>query len=676
MAAPRKPAPVRKQPEPSASNASLWVLIGGIGVLAVGLITWAAFRTPGPSPALVTPPVETVAESSDETSPESPAMEAMAKPAEEPSLDVFHEQPLKFTAIVEEPPVERETAKSPPPAPPDEPQPVKSKRTPIVAGAVDKAPVATKSAKGRDPLALAGRIDTAISKKLKERGLPPSPIAGDAEFLRRVTLDLNGRIPTKDETVAFLASTDPAKRSKLIDRLLARPEFGKHFAYYWRDLIAKREGEYQYVPNEPAFVQWMTQQYNTNPFWDKIVSALITARGDEMQHGETYLFLTHQDMQQPAADKLAATVTTLFMGTQLQCAECHVHPVHKEWKPKDFWGMAAFFANVRTDRRGDKKKVELGTAVVTEVGMPSAAGKQAAPKGKEIAMNLPGTVKIPDPTDPKKIIGSAKAAVFEGKNAPPMDRSQLRPFLAKWFASPRNAYFAPAHINRMWAYFFDRGFVNPVDDMRPDNAASHPELIRDLSDEFTKADYDIKYLFRAICNSQTYQRTSRAIDENEEDSSYFSHMPVRVMSPHQLFGSLGVALGREVTNPGRADNGMLKKGKKEGPKQQGPEAVIQAFDTRDYDESPAEYTYGIPQILRLMNRQVMAACDEVGKKAVAMGSDDAAIEHLYLSALSRRPTSAESQRVKTFIRAEPTPAKGYAMACWALVNCAEFISNR
>lgn len=672
MAVPRKPVPPREQPKPVERHTPLWALATGVGVLGIGLITWAMFRTPGPSPALVK--LEPVAEQPAETSLETAVIEAMAKPTEEPSLDAFHEQPLKFTAIVEEP-VARAGDGKPAPAP-DEPQPVKSKRSPIVAGAVDKAPAAKKSAKGRDPLAVAGRIDEAITKKLKERGLPPSPIAGDAEFLRRVSLDLTGKIPTKDEAIAFLSSTDAAKRSKLIDQLLARPEFGKHFAYYWRDLIAKREGEYQYVPNEPVFVQWMAQQYNTNAFWDKIVSALITAKGDEMQHGETYLFLTHQDLQQPAADKLAATVTTLFMGTQLQCAECHVHPVHKEWKPKDFWGMAAFFANVRTDRKGDKKKVELGTAVVTEVGTPSAAGKQAAGKGKEIAKNVPGTVKIPDPTDPNRTIGSAKAAVFEGKNAPPLDRTQLRPYLAGWFTSPKNAYFAPAYVNRMWAYFFDKGFVNPVDDMRPDNAASHPELIRDLADEFAKSGYDIKHFFRAICNSQTYQRTSRALDENEEDGSYFSHMPVRVMSPHQLFGSLEVALGRDVTNPGRGDN-MLKKGlKKEGPKQKGSEGVIQAFDTRDYDESPGEYTYGIPQILQLMNRQLMTACDEVGRKAATMGSEDTAIEHLYLSALSRRPTEAETQRVKTFLRREPTPAKGYAMACWALVNCAEFISNR
>jgi hypothetical protein len=228
----------------------------------------------------------------------------------------------------------------------------------------------------------------------------------------------------------------------------------------------------------------------------------------------------------------------------------------------------------------------------------------------------------------------------------------------------------------MWGYFFDKGFVNPIDDMRPDNPATHPDLVKDLADEFTKSGYDIKHLIRCICNSQTYQRTSRGIDENEEDSAYFSHMPVRVMSPHQLFGSLEVALGKDVTNAAPREAMMGKGAKKAGPKLQGPEKVIQDFDTRDYDESPAEYTYGIPQTLRLMNRQVTAACDAVGQKAASMGSEDAAVEHLYLSILSRRPTAVETQRIKSFVRGDSSPAKGYAAACWALVNCAEFISNR
>src|SRR5436305_8754817 len=133
-------------------------------------------------------------------------------------------------------------------------------------------------------------------------------------------------------------------------------------------------------------MQSMTKQYNAKPHWDKIVSRLITAQGEEMLHGETYLFLTHQDKDQPAPDKLAATITTLFMGTQLQCAQCHVHPVYKEWGQKDFWGIAAYFAHTRADRPGANKKNTL-PATITDVGQPMGGAKGAAKKGKTIAAN-------------------------------------------------------------------------------------------------------------------------------------------------------------------------------------------------------------------------------------------------------------------------------------------------
>jgi Protein of unknown function (DUF1549)/Protein of unknown function (DUF1553) len=661
-------APKKRNP------ASVWTLLAVIAVLGAGSLAWALLRTPGADAEAVLAEIKAAAL-------KKPTRKAADCPVLVEQAPIFLSAPVVKVAEIEasnEPPPSTAPVVAEIPAPvapisvPSVEKPSAKKSIP--SGVMDRIPVATKSANGRDPLALSLRIDQEIGKKLQERGISASPIASDVEFLRRVSLDLTGRIPTKERTLAFLNSADPAKRSKLIDELLASQHFGESFAIYWRDLIAKREGEYQFVANEPVFLDWMAKQYNRSPFWDKIVRALITAKGEEMAAGDTYLFLTHQDMQQPAPDKLAATVTTLFMGTQLQCAECHIHPVHKDWKPTDFWGIAAFFAHVRTDRQGDKKKVELGTARVTETGNAPGVGKMAGPKGKEIARNAPGTVKIPDPTEPTRSIGLGKAAVFGGPEAPAMEKTKYRPFLADWFTSPKNTYFGPAHVNRMWAYFFAAGFVNPIDDMRPDNPATHPDLLVALSDEFAKSEYDIKHLIRCICNSQAYQRTSRTTEDNADDATGFSHMPVRVLTPHQLFESLEVATGHDLTpdRPVRAD----KAKKKDGPQAKGREAAIQAFDTRDYDESPAEYTYGIPQLLRLMNRQLAKTCDETGEKAAAMSSPEVAIEHLYLTALSRRPTPSEIERMKSFASGEESPAKGYAGVFWALLNSAEFACNR
>ena len=648
-----------------------WMLPTAVGGMMAISLAWVLLRTPGPNLTQI-----------------APAASVTLPGKSEADCPVVVEHRLEFSPLNDDPeplpmPIVTSEPANPVPAQPsagpadaDSPKVNLALRSPILAGEVDANPTTTKSKKGRDPLAVAKRIDDEIDAKLKEKSLVASPISNDAEFLRRIFLDLTGRIPSKERTLAFLESKDPAKRSKLIDELLASEQFGTTFAHYWRDLISKREGEYQYVPNEPVFVKWMAKEYNTNPYWNKIVRSLITAGGSEMAAGDTYLFVTHQDLQQPAPDKLAATVTTLFMGNQLQCAECHVHPVYKNWKPKDFWGIAAFFAHVRTDRTGDKKKVDIGSAVITETGTPSPNGKMAGPKGKEIAKNPPGTVKIPDPTDPKKTTGTAKAMVFGGPAAPTLEKTKYRPYLADWFTSSKNAYFAPAHVNRMWSYFFDKGFVNPIDDMRPDNPASHPALLKALSDEFTVSGYDIKHLLRCICNSRTYQRTSRSLESNSDDSVYFSHLPMRPLTPHQLFDSLEVATGHDLAEGRSAAARMDKAAKKEGPKAKGRDAVIQAFDTRDYDEAPSEFTYGIPQLLRLMNRLMPPVCDEMGEKATKIGSRDAAIEHLYLTALSRRPTAVEVERMKSYISRESTPTKGYSAVFWALLNSAEFINNR
>jgi len=357
------------------------------------------------------------------------------------------------------------------------------------------------------------------------------------------------------------------------------------------------------------------------------------------------------------------------MGTQLQCAQCHVHPVYKEWGQRDFWGIAAYFAHTRADRPGGGKKGN-GPATITDVGSPVGGGKDGAKKGKAIAANLPGTVKIPDPTEPKRIVGTARAKVFGGKEAGTLPKDAYRGALADWFTSPENSYFARAHVNRMWAYFFATGFVNPIDDLRPDNPVSHPELFKELAHEFEASGFDVKHLMRCVCNSKAYQRTSRKMPGSEDGP--FSRMPVRVLTPHQLFDSLATATGREVTGVSPAGKA---KGKKDGPKPTGDEAVIQAFDTRDYDENPAEYTYGIPQLLRLMNRQLTAACDDMGKQ-LASRSEEEAIETLYLRALSRRPTPREMIRMREFIVAAGNRTRGYSGVFWALLNSAEFICNR
>lgn len=517
----------------------------------------------------------------------------------------------------------------------------------------------------RDPRAVASAIDAILNHRIEDSGAAAAPAADDAEFLRRAFLDLNGRIPTSQRATAFLESRDPDKRAKLIDELIADHDFGLHFARYWRDLIIKRDADKKTLPNETVFLQWLARQFNRNASWDKIVRTMLTAEGDEALAGETYFILANEDDKQPQPNKIVGTAAALFMGIQLQCAECHIHPMNDQWNQDDFWGLAAFFAGTRAQREdAGKGKGVMGTAHVTQ-----KAGKG---KGKNQGRDVtPGTIAIPDPRNDGKTLGIAKAKLFETSDSIRPAEAR-RETAAEWLASPRDPYFAPAAVNRYWSCFFSRGLVNPLDDMRPDNKPIQPELLELLANEFTASGYDVKHLVHCLCLTQAYQRTSKNNGSHETDENLFARMPVKVLTPEMLFDSLAIATGDRSR---RDEKGEYVSGQKGSPFEHMKRAEF--FDTREYDENLAEYTFGIPQILRLMNRELNAACDEAAKKLPPGAPRDKNIEKLYLAALSRKPRPEEVTRMTAFLtRQKGAPAKGYANVLWALLNSAEFMCNR
>jgi hypothetical protein len=282
-------------------------------------------------------------------------------------------------------------------------------------------------------------------------------------------------------------------------------------------------------------------------------------------------------------------------------------------------------------------------------------------------------IAIPDPTDPKKTLRTVPAKCFEGSKAPLANRVPYRPALAAWVASDKDPYFAPALVNRLWAHLFGRGFVNPVDDMKDDNPASHPELLKRLADELTRSGYDLKQLLRVICNTQAYQRTSRPLPENGADEKLFSHMTLKVLDARVLLDSLATAIGHEPKGEEPKAvrmKGMLKKG-------EAPPTLVRFFDTTEYGDDPADYEYGVPQALKLMNSGLSNRCAEVADQlAKRGGSREKVIEEIYLTALARRPSASEAQRMAEYVAKQGTPSKGYAGVFWALLNCAEFTCNR
>lgn len=523
---------------------------------------------------------------------------------------------------------------------------------------------------GGGPLELAVAIDKELDRALSEAKVPASPLADDAEFLRRASLDITGRIPSYDQTVAFLASKDPHKRSKLIDELLASPHYGRHFANIWCDLLVKHDFDNNKGLKTEAFVAWLSDKFNQSEKWDKIVAALMTAEGKESQSPATFFLLANQDNNQPSPAKLVGATGNLFMGIQIQCCECHVHPFNSKWKPTDFWGMAAFYGHVRADRDADAKgKPKPGTANLMEVERRAEPKGKAAKKNGDKAIMAGASIAIPDPTNPKKTLATAPAKFFEGAKPSLGSKVPYRPHLAHWVASDKNPYFAPAMVNRTWAHFFARGFVNPIDDIKDDNPPSHPGVLKLLASEFTRSGYDLKYLIKTICNTRAYQRTSRPLPDNSADDKLFSHLQVKVLTAEMLLDSLALATSHEI-----AKGGGSAAGRKQMPV---ANSTVRYFDTREPDDDPTDYSYGVPQVLRLMNTGLTNSGNEVVSRLTKAGTPkEKVIEDIFLTTLSRRPSDSEQKRMLEYVAKQKDPLKGYAGVFWALLNSAEFACNR
>jgi len=492
-----------------------------------------------------------------------------------------------------------------------------------------------------DAPALARLIDKAIEKRLPAQKEAVSQLTDDAEFLRRAYLDITGVIPPADKTRAFLDSKQPDKRARLIDELLASPDYGRHMGDIWQGLLmAQRDILTKGLRTEPL-ADWFAKGFNSNTPWDRQVTELLTSTGTQEQNGAITFFLGHR-----SADRLTDVVCRAFLGIQLQCAQCHNHPF-TGWKRTEYWGMAAFFTKVDD---GAPKKLFKGGAVpnVREASVIQAK-------------------KLPDSvvkTPPR----------FLGGEAPKLDsKAPYRPVLARWLTSAKNPYFARAMVNRVWAQYFGRGLVNPVDNLSEDSPPSHPELFDALTEQFISSGFDVKHLVRAICNSQAYQRASTPPGKSASGEALYASMKIKPLTPEQLFDSLGKVLGSPDSAKKR---GKTRSGKVKGPGPGSRTAFVEFFRPSEGGD-PDEYPVGIPQVLRLMNSDWMARTSVFVKQAVKSDQPpERNIETLFLSTLSRRPTAAENQRLKKYLQGNTSnQAKAYGDILWALLNCSEFSLN-
>lgn len=512
--------------------------------------------------------------------------------------------------------------------------------------------------KARSPQELASYIDQQIDRRLAEAKIPASPPADDGEFLRRVWLDTLGRIPTRAEATAFLDDTNPEKRSRLIETMLARPEYGQYQARLWRDRVAVANSANEDLkPNHTlAFHTWLADALYRNRPWNELVREMLTAEGD----APPIAFVRQcMDDGQPRANKLAVSVSRRFLGVRLECAECHDHPF-ADWKQDDFWGLSAFFARTA---RVEKNKTETRTGIYdTDNGPPRTRFGL-----KPLERRDGGAVLIPEDAGPRaKTVVPAR---FPRGDVAKLDGKSPRMVLAEWLTAPKNSLFARATVNRVWEQVFGRGLVTPVDSLDPENPPTHPELLNTLAGELVASGYDLKRLTQALLLTKAYQRTHAPLPENASDDTLYSHALGKVVRPESLFESLVIASGNALDLKG---SGSIGAGKSKGALSSRSE-FLKLFGTSTADTEPGEYTHGIPQALALLNDPAVKVPNKLVTDAVKEGGDaDAIVTRIYVGVLSRRPRDDERNLTREYLSRRTNGLDGYQAIWWALVNSPEF----
>ncbi len=497
----------------------------------------------------------------------------------------------------------------------------------------------------RDSAELTALIDRMLSAKWAESKLRPVGPADDAEYLRRVSLDLVGKIPTAAQARDFLDDPSPDKRRILVERLLASPAYSARAVELWRQLLlpeADTDGQARFA--SWPFEAWLRKKVIEEAGYDDIVKEVLTAKlGGRITSGTDRRIeatpVAFYTAKEGKPENLAAGASRVFLGIRLECAQCHDHPFAK-WKREEFWGFAAFFAGVQRQGTDDN---------------PGAIREVSGRK----ELTIPGTTRI------------VQATHLDGIEPLWRPRVEGRDVLAEWITSPTNPYFARAAVNRVWARFFGVGLVDPVDDMGADNEAAHPELLDSLARQFVAHDYDLKYLIRAITATRAYGLTSRVDRPDPSPPALFSAMTVRGLSPGQLFESLAQATGYRS-----GEGGMSYGGDARG-------RFLELFANRD--EKPTEAQTSILQALTLMNGQIVAGATnpETGDTLAAIAEapyldTPGRIEALYLAALTRRPSPDELRFLSAYVEKAGTPTElsaALADVFWALLNGPEFKHN-
>ena len=498
-------------------------------------------------------------------------------------------------------------------------------------------------------------VDDLVFAKLKTIGMPPSAISDDGTFIRRVTLDLTGRLPTAEEMKDFIASKDISKRATLTDRLLDSPEYAEYFANKWSALLRNQRTQPTYARGSYLFHSWIRDSLADNKPYDQFVHQVVAAAGDLEQNPPVAWYRQVKEMKQQMED-----VAQLFLGTRMQCAQCHHHPFEK-WSQQDYYGFAAFFSNV--------------------------ARKPSSFLGEEIVFHKRGiaqttNIRTKAAVMPTSLGGSAL------KLKPEQDPRHV---LADWMSAKDNPFFAHTLVNRYWKHFFNRGLVEPEDDMRETNPPVNPELLNALAADFVKSGYDMKKLIRTLVTSTTYQLSAVPNAHNAKDRQNFSRYYPKRLNAEVLYDAVNTLLDVESAFAGQAA-GTRAVALPDNSYNQSTYflSVFGRPDSSSACECERTQEASLAQSLHLLNAadiqtQLSRGKGRADRLTQDVRPDDDKITDLYHIALSREPSPAEvtlahshldkKMMGKTGEEALKGKKEAYEDILWALLNTKEFLFN-
>lgn len=488
-------------------------------------------------------------------------------------------------------------------------------------------------------------IDELVFEKLKMLGMPPSEVCDDSTFLRRVTLDVTGRLPTPDRVQAFLADTDPDKRGKYIDEMLESTAYADFFAMKWGAILRNKRREQSYVHGTFRFHMWIRDQLHDNTPYDEFVRGVVAASGDMRVNPPV---AWHREVTKP--EEALEDVAQLFLGIRLQCAKCHHHPFEK-WSQDDYYGFSAFFSRVgRKNGSGPKEQ-----RIFHNRGAASARNPKSGNTLKPTGLGDDPLEITPD-DDPRHA-------------------------LADWMADKQNPFFARSLVNRYWKHFFNRGLVDPEDDMRATNPATNPELLDKLAQRFKDNDFDLKDLVKTICSSVTYQMSAYPNEHNADDRQNFSRYYPRRLPAEVLLDAIDDLCGTST------DFNGLPRGTRavQIPDRGGINSyfltVFGAPEGSSVCECERTSDANLAQCLHLLNSREVQDKLTNGRARRLAGdkgrTHEDKLTELYYLAFSRAPDPEELQIATAVIEkyGEKEVALAYEDIVWALINTKEFMFN-